>query len=173
MTVNQLAVLRTYLESISQYESMLNLSNGFGTGIVDKYKKLNRLSTVERQFDIEKLRSELQQRYYQDYYNVLSNSSIIHFLENGERISKITQLFEYSEIDFPLSFLEKSLTEVDQFGDWLHSQLTLETDCWAITHEVYRQLNKLRIRIRNLIEAKKHQNFDMAYISKTARKLMN
>ena len=154
MTINQLAVLRTYLETISQYESQLSLSNGFGTGVIDKYEKLNRLSTAKQQFNINELRSSLQQRYYQDYYNVLSNSSIIHFLENGERISKITQLFEYSEIDFPLSFLEKSLAEVDQFGDWLHSQLTLETDCWAVTHEVYRQLNKLRIRIRNLIEAK-------------------
>ena len=75
-------------------------------------------------------------------------------MENGEKISNITHLFAYSEIDFPLSFLEKSLAEVDQFGNWLHSQLTLETDCWAVTHEVYRQLNKLRIRIRNLIETK-------------------
>ena len=154
MTVNQLAVLRTYLETISQYESTINLNNGFGTGLVAKYRKLNRLSTAEQQFDIDQLYSSLQQRYYQDYYDVLSNSSIIYFLENGEKISNIAHLFEYSEIDFPLSFLEKSLTEVDQFGDWLHSQLTLETDCWAITHEVYRQLNKLRIRIRNLIEAK-------------------
>ena len=154
MTVNQLAVLRTYLETKSKYESQLSLSNGFGTGFIDKYKKLNRLSTAEQLFNINELRSSLQQRYYQDYYNVLSNSSIIHFLENGEKISKITHLFAYSEIDFPLNFLEKSLVEVDQFGDWLHSQLTLETDCWAVTHEVYRQLNKLRIRIRNLIEAK-------------------
>ena len=75
-------------------------------------------------------------------------------MENGERISKITHLFEYSEIDFPLSFLEKSLAEVDQFGDWLNSQLTLDTDCWGVTHTVYHRLNKLRIRIRNLIEAK-------------------
>ena len=37
----------------------------------------------------------------------------------------------------------------------LATQVTIiETDCWAVTHEVYRQLNKLRIRIRNLIEAK-------------------
>jgi hypothetical protein len=154
MTINKLAVLRTYLETISQYESQLNPSNGFGTGVIDKYKKLNRLSTAEQQFNINELRSNLQQRYYQDYYNVLRNSSIIHFLENGEKISNITHLFAYSEIDFPLSFLEKSLAEVDQFGNWLHSQLTLETDCWAVTHEVYRQLNKLRIRIRNLIETK-------------------
>ena len=154
MTINKLAVLRTYLETISQYESQLSPSNGFGTGVIDKYKKLNRLSTAEQQFNINELCSNLQQRYYQDYYNVLRNSSIIHFLENGEKISNITHLFAYSEIDFPLSFLEKSLAEVDQFGNWLHSQLTLETDCWAVTHKVYRQLNKLRIRIRNLIEAK-------------------
>ena len=158
MTINKLAVLRTYLETISQYESQLSLSNrfgtGVGTGVIDKYEKLNRLSTAEQQFNINELRSNLQQRYYQDYYNVLRNSSIIHFLENGEKISNITHLFAYSEIDFPLSFLEKSLVEVDQFGNWLHSQLTLETDCWAVTHEVYRQLNKLRIRIRNLIETK-------------------
>ena len=154
MTINKLAVLRTYLETISQYESQLSLGNGFGTGVINKYEKLNRLSTAEQQFNINELRSNLQQRYYQDYYNVLRNSSIIHFLENGEKISNITHLFAYSEIDFPLSFLEKSLAEVDQFGDWLHSQLTLETDCWVVTHEVYRQLNKLRIRIRKLIETK-------------------
>lgn len=123
MTVNQLAVLRNYLETISQYESFIRLNNSFGIG-----------------------------RYYEDYYNVLNNSSIIYFLENGEKISSIRHLFEYSELDFPLDFLEKSLVEVDQFGDWLHSQLTLETDCWAVTHEVYRLLNGLRIRIRKLIE---------------------
>lgn len=71
MTVNQLAVLRTYLETISQYESLVSFSNGFDTGLADKYKKLNRLSTVERQFDIEELRSELQRCYYEDYYSVL------------------------------------------------------------------------------------------------------
>ena len=154
MTVNQLAVLRTYLETISQYESVVSFYNGFNTGLIDKYKKLNRLSTVEKQFNVEELRSKFQRRYYEDYYDALSNSSIIYFLENGEKISNITHLFEYSGLDFPLNFLEKSLAEVDQFGDWLHSQLTLETDCWAVTHEVYRQLNKLRIRIRNLIETK-------------------
>lgn len=31
MTVNQLAVLRTYLEAISQYESFIHLNNSFGT----------------------------------------------------------------------------------------------------------------------------------------------
>ena len=152
MTVNQLAVLRTYLEAISQYESFIHLNNSFGTGLIDKYKSLNRLSTVEKQFDIEELRSELERRYYEDYYNVLNNSSIIYFLENGEKISNIRHLFEYSELDFPLDFLEKSLAEIDQFGDWLHSQLTLETDCWAVTHEVYRLLNELRIRIQFLID---------------------
>lgn len=154
MTVNQLAVLRTYLETISQYESLVSFSNGFDTGLADKYKKLNHLSTVERQFDIEELRSELQRCYYEDYYSVLNNSSIIYFLENGEKISNITHLFEYSGIDFPLNFLEKSLTEVDQFGDWLHAQLTLGTDCWCVTHEVYHRLNKLRSKIRKLIEEK-------------------
>lgn len=105
MTINKLAVLRTYLETISQYESQLSLSNrfgtGVGTGVIDKYEKLNRLSTAEQQFNINELRLNLQQRYYQDYYNVLRNSSIIHFLENGEKISNITHLFAYSEIDFP------------------------------------------------------------------------
>ena len=75
-------------------------------------------------------------------------------MENGEKISNIRHLFEYSELDFPLDFLEKSLAEIDQFGDWLHSQLTLETDCWIVTHEVYRLLNRLRIQIRKLIEDK-------------------
>ena len=154
MTVNQLAVLRTYLETISKYESLVSISNEFGTGLADKYKKLNRLSTVEKQFDIEALRSEMQRRYYEDYYSVLSNSSIIHFLENGEKISNITHLFEHSRMDFPLSFLEKSLSEVDQFGDWLHAQLTLGTDCWGVTHEVYHRLNKLRSKIRKLIKEK-------------------
>ena len=107
MTVNQLAVLRTYLETISQYESLISLNNAFRTGLIDKYKKLNRLSTAEKQFDIEELHSELERRYYEDYYNVLSNSSIIYFLENGEKISNITHLFEYSGLDFPLNFLEK------------------------------------------------------------------
>ena len=160
MTVNQLAVLRTYLENISKYESLVSLNNEFGTGLVDKYKKLNRLSTAEKQFNIEYLRSELQRRYYEDYYNVLSNSSIIYFLENGEKISNITHLFEHSGIAFTLNFLEKSLAEVDQFGDWLHSQLTLETDCWAVTHEVYRLLNRLRIKIRKLIEEKTQQKLN-------------
>ena len=51
MTINKLAVLRTYLETISQYGSQLSLSNGFGTGVIDKYEKLNRLSTAEQQFN--------------------------------------------------------------------------------------------------------------------------
>lgn len=160
MAVNQLAVLRTYLETISKYESLVSLSNEFGTGLADKYKKLNRLSTAEKQFDVEELRSELRRRYYEDYYNVLSNSSITYFLENGEKISNITHLFEESGIVFPLSFLEKSLSEVDQFGDWLHAQLTFGTDCWGVTHEVYHRLNKLRTKIRKLIEEKTQQQFD-------------
>ena len=75
MTVNQLAVLQTYLEAISQYESVVSFYNGFNTGLIDKYKKLNRLSTVEKQFNVEELRSKFQRRYYEDYYDALSNSS--------------------------------------------------------------------------------------------------
>lgn len=154
MKVNKLAVLRTYLETISQYESPIKFSNEFKTGLRDKYIKLNRLSLAGKQFDIEELCLVLKRGYYKDYYDTLQNSSIIYFLENGEKISNIYHLFDDSGIDFPLEFLEKSLEEVEQFGDWLYKWLTLETDCWAATHETYRWLNKLQIRIKNLIEEK-------------------
>lgn len=156
MTINQLSILKVYLEKITEWQCDVQFTNISNAGLLDKYNNLTKVS--QEPFNTNEIINKIKADYYDNYYCLLKKKSIIHFLENGEHLFNIYRLFKYTEINFPLDFLEKSLNEIDEFGNWVHSQETIETDCWTVTHEVYRQLHLIRSSIKHLIENKNKQN---------------
>lgn len=151
--INHLSILKLYFERITKWENEISVFNLNKTGVRDKYNNLMKIS--QEHINIDEIIDKIKTDYYEKYYSILKEKSVIQFLENGESLSCLYHLFSYSKINFPLEFLEKSLKEIDEFGDWVHSQKTIETDCWIVTHEVYRQLNLISVAIRNLIKDKK------------------
>lgn len=152
MSINKLSILKIYFETITRWESLIRMSTVNRVGVRDKYNNLMKVS--QEHIDTDKIIDEIETAYYEKYYSILKEKSIIQFLENGESLSCFYHLFKFSKVNFSLEFLEKSLKEIDEFGDWVHSQETLETDCWTVTHEVYRQLNLIRFAIKDLMKEK-------------------
>ena len=120
-------------------------------GIVDRYSFLHSIDKTN--FDPQKMKSNIMNQYYQDLYQVLAENSFSILLENGITLFQIYYLFKReNNIDFSLTILKKTKDEIDEFGDWLHHQNTLDTKIWADTHEVYRMLNSIRFAIKAKIE---------------------